>query len=63
MDLGVIIGVVIGLVVLVIGIVIVNDIIAGHNWGTGTIKTIMDNVPILLAIGGLVLAVGWAAMR
>jgi len=62
MDLGVIIGVVIGLVVLVIGVIIVNDVIAGAPFG-GTLKTVTDNIPVLLAIGGLVLAVGWAVMR
>ena len=62
MDLGMIIGVVVGLVVLVIGMTIVCDIILAQTFG-GTLKTVTDNIPILLAIGGLVLAVGWAVLR
>ena len=65
MDLGLIIGVVVGLVVLVIGLTIVCDLILVANFGggSGTLYTVMTNVPILLGIGGLVLAVGWAVMR
>jgi len=65
MDLGIIIGVVIGLIVLVIGLTIVCDIIEVSNFGggSGTLHTVMDNIPLLLGIGGLVLAVGWAVLR
>ena len=76
MDLGIIIGVVIGLVVLVIGLTIVCDIILGANFGggSGTLYTVMTNIPLLLGIGGLVywkaniyfldrIAVGWAVLR
>ena len=62
MDLGIIIGVVVGLIVLVIGVVIVNSVIAAQTFG-GTLATVTDNIPILLGIGGLVLAVGWAVLR
>jgi len=62
MDLGVIIGVVVGLIVLVIGVVIVNSVIAAQTFG-GTLNTVTANIPILLGIGGLVLAVGWAVLR
>lgn len=62
MDIGVVIGTVIALVVLVIGIVIVNDVIDGAGFG-GTLDTVTQNIPILLGVGGLVLAVGWIAMR
>ena len=56
MDLGIIIGVVVGLVVLVIGLTIVCDIILTSNFGggSGTLYTVMSNIPVLLAIGGLV---------
>lgn len=65
MDIGVVIGTVIALVVLVIGVVIVNDIIFDANFGggTGTLYVVTENIPILLAIGGLVLGVGWIALR
>jgi len=65
MDIGVILGAVMGLIMLVIGIVIVNDVITDANFGggTGTLHTVMDNIPILLAVGGLVLAVAWIAFR
>lgn len=61
MDIGIVIGTIIGLVVLVIGTVIVNDIIEAQNF-TGTIFTVTNNIPVLMGIGGLVLAVGWAVM-
>lgn len=60
-DIGIIIGTVIALVVLAIGLSIVNNVINGANF-TGTTHTVMYNIPIMLAIGGLVLAVGWAIM-
>ena len=62
MDVGVIIGTVIALVVLVIGAVIVNDIIEAAAF-QNTLFTVTDNIPVLMGIGGLVLAVGWAVMR
>ena len=62
MDLGTIIGVIVGLVVLVVGVIIINDVIFAQTFG-GTLKTVTDNIPILLGIGGLVLAVGWAVLR
>jgi hypothetical protein len=62
MDIGVIVGSVIALVVLAIGLTIVNNVINGAAF-TGTTQTVMYNIPVLMAIGGLVLAVGWAVMR
>jgi len=62
MDIGVIIGTIIALVVLVIGAVIVNDIIEAGAFD-GTLFTVTNNIPVLMGIGGLVLAVGWAVMR
>jgi len=62
MDIGVVIGTVIALVVLVIGVVIVNDVIADAAFG-GTLDTVTENIPILMGVGGLVLAVAWIAMR
>ena len=61
-DIGIVIGTIIGLVVLVIGTVIVNDIIEAQNF-TGTIFTVMNNLPVLMGVGGLILAVGWAVLR
>jgi len=62
MDVGIIIGTTIALVVLVIGLVILNDVIDGAAF-TGTTDTVFNNIPILLGIGGLVLAVGWAVLK
>jgi hypothetical protein len=62
MDVGIIIGTVIALVVLAIGLSIVNNVINGAAF-TGTTQTVMYNIPIMLAIGGLVLAVGWAILK
>lgn len=62
MDIGLIVGTVIALVVLVIGVVIMNDIIDAAGF-TGTTDTVFNNIPVLLAIGGLVLAVGWAILK
>ena len=58
MDMGIVIGTVIALVVLVIGVVIVNDVITDAAFG-GTLGTVTENIPILLGVGGLVLAVAW----
>ena len=44
------------------GVIIVNSVIFAQTFG-GTLKTVTDNIPILLGIGGLVLAVGWAVLR
>jgi len=64
-DVGAILGTVIAMVLLVVGVIIVNDVITDANFGggTGTLYTVTENIPILLAIGGLVLAIGWIAMR
>lgn len=60
-----IMGVIIGLIIGVIGLVIVTEIIEDANftqYGT-LVETVTDNIPILFAVGLLVLAVSWAAMR
>ena len=57
-------SVIIGLVIGVIGLVIVNGTIASANFTSGTLlATVTDNIPILFAVGLLVLAVSWAALR
>jgi ABC-type lipoprotein release transport system permease subunit len=60
-----IMGVIIGLIIGVIGLVIVTEIIADANFTAyGTLlDTVTSNIPILFAVGLLVLAVSWAAMR
>lgn len=60
-----IMGVIIGLIIGVIGLVIVTEIIDDANFTAyGTLlETVTDNIPILFAVGLLVLAVSWAAMR
>jgi len=58
-------GVIIGLVIGVIGLVIINTLIVDANftqYGT-LLETVTDNIPILFAVGLLVLAVSWAAIR
>jgi len=58
-------GVIIGLVIGVIGLVIINTLITDANftqYGT-LLETVTDNIPILFAVGLLVLAVSWAAIR
>ena len=54
----------IGVVVLVVGIDIVTATLAAANTSgfTGIIKTVTDNIPVFMAIGGLVVAVSWAIM-
>lgn len=57
-------GVIIGLVMGVIGLVIVNDVIADAAFdNTSLLYTVTNNIPILFAVGLLVLAVSWAALR
>jgi len=59
-----IMGVIIGLIIGVIGLVIVTDTITTANFTPGTLlATVTSNIPILFAVGLLVLAVGWAALR
>lgn len=57
-------GVIIGLVIGVIGLVIVNETIVAANFTSGSLLDIVTgNIPILFAVGLLVLAVSWAALR
>lgn len=57
-------GVIIGLVIGVIGLVIVNDTVTTANFTSGSLlDTVTANIPILFAVGLLVLAVSWAALR
>ena len=60
-----IMGVIIGLVIGVIGLVIVTEIIDDANFTQygSLIETVTNNIPILFAVGLLVLAVSWAALR
>ena len=51
----------IAVVILVVGITIVTETLNAASF-TGTVKTVTDNIPIFMAIGGLVVAVGWAIM-
>ena len=58
-------SVIIGLVIGVIGLVIINDVIinAEFNLTSDLLATVTNNIPILFAVGLLVLAVSWAALR
>ena len=57
-------GVVIGLVIGVIGLVIVQSVITDAAFNNTTLLyTVTQNIPILFAVGLLVLAVSWAALR
>ena len=58
-------GVIIGLIIGVIGLVIVVETIEDANFSQyGTlIDTVTGNIGILFAVGLLVLAVSWAALR
>ena len=57
-------GVIIGLVIGVIGLVIVQETITAANFTSGSLlDTVTTNIPILFAVGLLVLAVSWAALR
>ena len=58
----VLIGVVIAGVIGVIGIQIIQSTLTSANF-TGLLKTVTDNIPILLGVGLLVVAVGWAWSR
>jgi len=58
----VLIGVVIAGVIGVIGIQIIQQTLTSANF-TGLLKTVTDNIPILMAVGLLVVAVGWAWSR
>jgi len=62
MDAVIIISVVISLVVLTVSLIIVQNIIATGGF-TGILGTVTSYIPVLLGIGGLVLAVGWAMFR
>jgi uncharacterized membrane protein YgdD (TMEM256/DUF423 family) len=48
-------------VILVVGITIVSSTLTTANF-TGLTKTVTDNIPIFMAIGGLIVAIGWAIM-
>ena len=57
-------SVIIGLVIGVIGLVIVNSTITAAAFdNTSLLYTVTSNIPILFAVGLLVLAVSWAALR
>ena len=51
----------IAVVILVVGITIVSETLTEANF-TGLVATVTDNIPIFMAIGGLIVAVGWAIM-
>lgn len=51
----------IAVVILVVGITIVSETLTTANF-TGLTGTVTDNIPIFMAIGGLIVAVGWAIM-
>jgi len=48
-------------VILVVGITIVSSTLTTANF-TGLTKTVTDNIPIFMAIGCLIVAIGWAIM-
>lgn len=55
----------ISVVILVVGIDIVATTLASANGSsgfTGLVATVTDNIPVFMAIGGLVVAVGWAVL-
>lgn len=55
----------IAVVILVVGIDIVSTTLAtanGSSGFTGIIETVTDNIPVFMAIGGLIVAVGWAVL-
>jgi len=57
-------GVIIGLVIGVIGLVIVVGTIDSAGFNTSSLLyTVVSNIPILFAVGLLVLAVSWAALN
>ena len=57
-------SVIIGLVIGVIGLVIVNSVITSAAFdNTSLLYTVTSNIPILFAVGLLVLAVSWAAVQ
>jgi len=57
-------GVIIGLVIGVIGLVIVDSVITSAAFdNTSLLYTVTSNIPILFAVGLLVLAVSWAAVQ
>ena len=51
----------IAVVILVVGITIVTETLDEANF-TGLVGTVTGNIPIFMAIGGLIIAVGWAIM-
>ena len=55
-------GVIIGLVIGVIGLVIVQQVITDAAF-TDLLGTVTENIPVLFAVGLLVLAVSWAAVQ
>lgn len=53
--------VIMSLVVGVIGLVVVQETITNANFTSGSLlKTVTDNIPVLLGVGLLIGAVGWA---
>jgi len=57
-------SVIIGLVIGVIGLVIVDSVITSAAFdNTSLLYTVTSNIPILFAVGLLVLAVSWAAVQ
>jgi len=55
-------GVIIGVIIGVIGLIIVAEVIDDAAF-TGLLATVTDNIPVLFAVGLLVLAVSWAALQ
>ena len=62
MNAGVLVGVVVSVIIGVVGLQIVNDVITNANF-SGLLATVTNNIPILLAVGLMVVAVGWAFLR
>jgi len=55
---------VVGVVTAVIGLVIVDSVIADTNFTTSAVlNTIADNIPVLMGVGILALSGGWLFMR
>ena len=54
-----VIGTVITVIILVVGIQVVQAALVNAAF-TGMLKTVTDNIPIFLGIGGLVASIAWA---
>jgi len=61
MDAGTVIGTVVVVIVTVIGIQVVSAVLANAAF-TGILKTVTDNIPVFMGIGGLIASIAWALM-